>query len=305
MFDYFIKIYKLDDNLKNKILNKLEIELDDLIIVNKMKFYTNNLNDIKKKDLSIDYLYNSIVKIILGLHFFHSEGFAHGDLKPLNIVSDNIDYKICDFGGIKYISNPKYDCTCTSTYRSPEDYEFEYCKMISNNTIYEECPLKSDIWSLGLIFNELINKSNPIQIKYNQFRSNELLKKNNIDQENIEYKIHLYLKKMKGYDISSVIISTGSNHKSDDLLKTYKLKNIIQQILCFNPKLRINLYDVYWNLFHKELPNLDENKIIFNYYIKYPEYFDKFISFRKKYYQMIKLNLENTDEVYLYPFISN
>lgn len=49
IFDYFIKLYKLDDNLTNKIINKLLIKSSDLIIVNKMKFYPVNLDEFKKK----------------------------------------------------------------------------------------------------------------------------------------------------------------------------------------------------------------------------------------------------------------
>lgn len=305
IFDYFIKLYKLDDNLTNKIINKLLIKSSDLIIVNKMKFYPVNLDEFKKKDISNNNLYSCIEKIILGLHFLHMEGLAHGDLKSVNIVSDNNDYKIIDFGGIKYVSNPKYFCTCTATYRSPEDYEHEYNKTGDKSILYNECPLKSDIWSLGLVFYELINKSNPIQTKYNQFRNNEYVKNNNVDHVNIENKIHLYFKKIKTNDISSLVSLIYSNQKNNDDLSMYKLNNIIEKMLNLNPKLRVNLEDIYLSLFYQELPNLDKNKIIFSYNISSPEYYDKFINLRKKYYPVIKLNLENMNEVFLYPYISN
>jgi len=316
-FGYFIKLYGIDEDLINKIIDKLEIKLDDLVIVNKMKFYPYTLDELKKKDLRMNNLYLGIEKIILGLHFFHSNGLAHGDLKSLNIVSNgDDDFKIIDFGGIKYITNPKYDCTCTCTYRSPEDYDYEYRRIGNKNILYTECPLKSDIWSLGLVFNELVNKSNPVQTKYNQFRNHEFLKNNIVKQADIEYKIYLYLRKIKNIELisntSSLYFSPNNNNKNnnnnnnnDDELCAYRINKIIEQMLNLNPKSRINLDDIYLNLFYQELPNLDKNKIIFNYNIKSNEYYDKFINFRKKYYLIIKLNLENRGEVFLYPFISN
>ena len=210
--NYFAKQHKIDNELLIKITKKLNINSINLVIINKMKFYPFNLYELKKKSIfSIDNLYFQMEKIILGLHFFHSEGLAHGDLKLTNIVSDKNDCKIADFGGVKYILNPVYDCTCTPTYKSPEDYEYEYeyeykhdyeyeykyeykygnlIKLKSKTKkIYLGCPIKSDIWSLGIIFNELLNKFNPIQDKYNQFNDNIMT------NEDIEYKIHLYLKK--------------------------------------------------------------------------------------------------------------
>ena len=290
--NYFVKQYKIDDELLN-------------IIVNKMKFYSYNLSELKKKDfdsdLDIDNLYLQLEKIILGLHFFHSNGLAHGDLKLINIVSDKNDYKIVDFGGVKYILNPIYECTCTSTYRSPEDYEFEYDNLIQNNMnkLYSGCPIKSDIWSLGIIFNELVNKLNPIQIKYNQFRNYT----NVISNDDIEYKIYLYFKKIKQFNLmeKSLIFF---NH-NDNKLSLYKINKIIEKMLKFNPNERINLNEIYSNLFYHELPDLEKDKINFDYDIKSQDYLEKFINFRKFYYKLIKLNLDLIDELFLYPYIAN
>ena len=96
-----------------------------------------------------------------------------------------------------------------------------------------------------------------------------------------------------------------NNDTNNNELYIYRINKIIEQMLNLNPKKRINLNDIYLNLFYQELPDLDKNKIIFNYNIKSPEYQDKFITFRKNYYQMIKLNLENMGEIFLYPFVSN
>ncbi len=301
-FDHFIKQYEIDEDLINKIKNKLQIELIDLIIINKMKFYQLNLNELKKKDMDIDDLYIGIEKIILGLHFFHFNGFAHGDLKPSNIVSNKNNYKIIDFGGIKHINNPDYECTCTCTYRSPEDYNFEHNSKNDKTLLYSDCPLKSDIWSLGLVFNEFIDKSNPIQIIYNQFKNYNYNKNINLSQNDIEYKIYLYFKKIKKLNNTSLLLNDSTKINN---LYIYKINKIIEQMLNLNPNERLCLNHVYLNLFYQELPDLNKYKIICNYSIKSKDYFDKFIRFRKYYYNFIKLNLNDIGELFLYPFIIN
>ena len=270
MLNYFVKLYNVDNYLINKIKSKLLINLTDLIIINKMKFYPYNLQKLNFEDL-----YLGIEKIILGLHFFHSNGIAHGDLKSINIVNNKNDFKLIDFGGIKFISNPKYDCTCTYTYRSPEDFKFE--NLITNtknpNLIYTNNPIKSDIWSLGIVLNEIVNGINPVQIKYNLLRTdNDFMQKNN-----------------------NIIT---------DVTK-YKINKIIEQMLNINPDKRITLNDVYLNLFYQVLPDFEKEKIHFNYIIGTNEYYKKFIDFRNSNYQLIKYCLINLDEEYLYPFIAN
>ncbi len=312
LFSYFIKLYKIDNDLVNKIIKKLGISLGDLIIVNKMKFYPYNLYELNKRELNkrevnINNLYLELEKIILCLYFFHSNGLAHGDLKLFNIVSDKNDYRIIDFGGIKHKLNPKYECTCTLTYRAPEDFEFEYklkhqLNDLENNKIYLGCPLKSDIWSLGLIFNELVNKLNPIQNKYNDL----VIFNNNIDTNDIEKKIYLYLKKTKNINLISNINSLFVNKNNDNnMFYIYKINKIIEKMLIFNPDERANLNEIYLNLFYQELPNLEKYNRYFEYNIKSKNYFDKFINFRNYYYPHVKINLKNTNEIFLYPFIIN
>ena len=311
IFSYFIKLYKIDNELANKIIKKLGISLDNLIIVNKMKFYTINLSELNKRELNINNLYLELEKIILCLHFFHSDGLAHGDLKLLNIVSDKIDFKIIDFGGIKYKLNPNYQCTCTSTYRAIEDFEFEYkikhhIKDLQQNVhkdyIYLDCPLKSDIWSLGLIFNELVNKFNPIQSKYSQL----LNLNNDIDTNNIDTKIYTYLKKKKNINLLLGTQTLLPNDKNNDnTLCIYKINKIIEKMLIFDPNKRIGLDEIYLNLFYQELPDLKIYTKSFNYDIKSKVHFNKFIEFRKNYYSHIKTNLENINEIFLFPFVTN
>jgi serine/threonine protein kinase len=301
--DNFINLHKIDEFLLNKITKTLNINSNELIIINKMKFYPYNLQELRKKDLDFNLanLYLSLEKIILGLHFFHSNGLAHGDLKPANILSDKINYKIADFGGIKYISNPTYECTCTSIYKSFEDYEHEY-KIKKNNSYndikYLGCPIKSDIWSLGLTINELINRVNPIQIKYNQLK----FCNNDITHMDIENKIYLYLKKTKKIDL---LLNMPPHLYNINTSFIYKTNSLVEKMLNFNPNERIKLDEIYSNLYYQKLPDIEKDKTVFSYKIKSDEYLNKFINFRKYYYQLIRFNLEYIEEIFLYPYITN
>ena len=92
----------------------------------------------------LDYFYD----ILSALDFIHSKGFAHSDIKTENILLD--DYmrpKIADFGMAEH-----YEVGQTSScfkgsmpYASPE---------IHSHIPYD--PFKSDIWSLGISFYEMI-----------------------------------------------------------------------------------------------------------------------------------------------------
>jgi serine/threonine protein kinase len=299
--DYFVKMYNIDNDLINKIKNKLQIYSIDLIIINKMKFYPYNLDKLRKK-LNFNEIYLGIEKIILGLHFFHSNDIAHGDFKSINIVGDKNDLRLIDFGGIKLISNPKYECTCTCTYRAPEDFEFEAELNDTKNPYlkYTNDPLKSDIWSLGLVLNEMINGINPIQVKYNSLRANNI----NYTQEDIEKNILLYFKKIKKNILSYTTLFSIDAKIITDINK-YKINKVIQQMLNIEPDKRIELNEVYLNLFYQELPDFEKEKSHFDYTISNNNYYNKFIDFRNYYYQLIRFSLVSLNEEYLYPFIAN
>ncbi|XP_075302026.1 MAP kinase-interacting serine/threonine-protein kinase 2-like [Opisthocomus hoazin] len=98
--------------------------------------------------------------IASALHFLHSRGIAHRDLKPGNILCERLDQvspvKICDFGlasGIKLkgncspISTPELLSPCgTPEYMAPEVVDAFYKN--------EEAPTydkRCDLWSLGIL----------------------------------------------------------------------------------------------------------------------------------------------------------
>lgn len=299
----FIKSHKINNDLKNKIKYKLQITSNDLIVINKMKFYPFTLYELNNK-LDIKKIYFAIKNIILGLHFFHSNNLAHGDFKSINIISDKNEFKIIDYGGVKSINNPKYQCTCTCTYRSPEDFKFESILETSknDNKLYEYDITKSDIWSLGLVLQEMINGYNPIQNEYYNLITNK-----SIDKKDIDNKIFSYLKNTKNFikDEKNIFSSNNTFKNTYRGIDKNKIIKLIEQILVIEPNKRISLNALYLDLFNEELPNLEKEKICFDYIIKCIKYKKRFIDFRSYYYEYIKYTLEILDEKFLYPFICN
>jgi serine/threonine protein kinase len=99
-----------------------------------------------------------MVNILLGVEYMHAKKIIHRDLKPSNIlifgedrdcINLNNVAKICDFGLAKpytYQGNQTPN-TVTSWYRSPEI-----------TLGYPHYDYKSDIWSVGCIFYEMVAK---------------------------------------------------------------------------------------------------------------------------------------------------
>jgi serine/threonine protein kinase len=81
-------------------------------------------------------------QIVLGVRYLHSQGIAHGDLKPENVgLTSNGDVKLLDFGYCKESKlGRQEDKSGTCRYSAPEtfrdgDYDTQ----------------KADIWSLGIL----------------------------------------------------------------------------------------------------------------------------------------------------------
>lgn len=111
-----------------------------------------------KQKLSIDHAQYFIYQVLRGLKYIHSAEIIHRDLKPSNLlVNSNCDLKICDFGLARGIDKSHLDgrggtmllteYVVTRWYRAPEIMLacHEYSKPV-------------DIWSVGCIFAELLNR---------------------------------------------------------------------------------------------------------------------------------------------------
>lgn len=116
-------------------------------------------------------------QIVRGINYCHSIGIVHRDLKPENILlDDHLNVKIADFGMSQLILDDLG--TMSSSCGSPHYVAPEVIKGIPYNG------MKSDIWSLGIIFYVMLTGSLPFNGDSSKDVLNKIL---SCDQIHISY----------------------------------------------------------------------------------------------------------------------
>jgi mitogen-activated protein kinase 1/3 len=124
--------------------------------------------------LSQDHIRWLMYQLLQALHYMHSCNVLHRDIKPNNIMINELcDLRVIDFGLARLAYNQQEDMACwtdyvaTRWYRAPElimSYSSKYSAAI-------------DIWSAGCIFAELLNRGKPLFPGMNSFEQLELIVK--------------------------------------------------------------------------------------------------------------------------------
>jgi len=114
---------------------------------------------LKDKNFTITQRLKILFDILNGIKYLHDSRYLHLDLKPMNILifgeGNNRIGKITDFGISLILDNENEAYypgeLVTITHRAPE--------IISGNRKYTKA---SDVWSLGIIFLEVLSRGKPI-----------------------------------------------------------------------------------------------------------------------------------------------
>eukprot|EP00268_Persea_americana_P047335 TRINITY_DN4924_c0_g2_i1.p1 TRINITY_DN4924_c0_g2~~TRINITY_DN4924_c0_g2_i1.p1 ORF type:complete len:383 (-),score=56.00 TRINITY_DN4924_c0_g2_i1:503-1651(-) len=102
------------------------------------------------QELSEEHCQYFLYQILRGMKYIHSANVIHRDLKPSNLLLNaNCDLRICDFGLARPTAENEFmtEYVVTRWYRAPE--------LLLNSTDYTAA---IDVWSVGCIFMELMNK---------------------------------------------------------------------------------------------------------------------------------------------------
>ena len=123
------------------------------------------------REPTVAQLYDIFSQLIEGLAYIHVNGVAHRDIKPENILATTSGrYKYFDFGAACDRTETCLAFHGTVEYTAPEVLQLLHTAKLSRlNTSLLQLPLhtaqKSDVWSLGVTFYQLINKKLPYNLE--------------------------------------------------------------------------------------------------------------------------------------------
>ena len=317
----FILIYEIDDKCK-KMFDLYKCDGNSYIFIIKMPKYSASLgkfvynNSIMENKLYFDKI---VKQILIGLYNLHVNNFIHGDLKSANImINRNLngpfsasfgeDVFLIDFGGIKTIDTVFYTKSCTLTYRSIEELGFElnYKNNIINKNYYFKPSFKNDIWSLGIIFSEILLRNNFMQ-KY--YTKKERLYRNN-NNKNDDYEEYAEKWIYEKYSKKNINILDYANKYMVYNINSKYITVINKMLLIDSKNGYNNINEIYYDLFDK---NIEENyedinliKINYDYNINISEdNLKKLLEIRNEYYNWILKFLINDDILIIMPLMIN
>jgi serine/threonine protein kinase len=266
----FYSFYDVDNECK-KMLTLYKCDENSYLFIIKMKKYSMSLGKFVYNNSFIEnkLYFDKIAKqILIGLYNLHVNNFIHGDLKSANImINRNIDgpFKafsgedvfLIDFGGIKTIDTVFYTKSCTLTYRSIEELGFElnYKNNIKQKNYYFKPSFKNDIWSLGIIFSEILLKNNFMQRYYT--KKEKLYRKNNIKNDDFEEYIEKSIyEKFSNKNIN--ILHYANKYMVYNIDSKYI--NVINKMLSIDSKNGYNnINEIYYDLFNKNIEDDHKN----------------------------------------------
>ena len=129
-----------------------------------MPFYEKTLRDFMNENHSVEEKIAVFWGILEGVSFFHKKGIIHRDLKPENILIDVEDTPVISDFGIAHFCEGELE-TQIETKLDTRLANFQYASPEQRER-NENITYKSDIYSLGLILNEMFTKKIPFGNSY-------------------------------------------------------------------------------------------------------------------------------------------
>ena len=147
-------------SLKDAFIYNQDKKTYVIFIMKLMKYNLKTLLDHKRNEITTDHIKLYMFEIFVGLAYLHNNKIVHRDLKPDNVlVNIENEITIADFGWARKIADTDKNITKIISnihYRAPE---------IALGTDVQGSPV--DIWSVGCIFYELLEKKTLFKQKTN------------------------------------------------------------------------------------------------------------------------------------------
>ncbi|CAD8132090.1 unnamed protein product [Paramecium pentaurelia] len=214
-----------------------------------MEYMEEDLLTAMRRDIFTEVQAKQIMfQVLKGLAYLHDLGIIHRDLKPNNILHKNLTIKICDLGMAQNLKKFKPQTTRIQNhqYRAPEVFLGQkYCS-------------KVDVWSAGVLFIELLFRSNPFkgQSEANSFQ--QILKLCGTPTEETWQGVTTlknYSKLINNENFPKILHSLLERKMSPLLV------NLIDQMLTLDPNKRISAQTALQHLYFKGI-NIDRCLII-------------------------------------------
>jgi serine/threonine protein kinase len=209
-----IKFLKLLQNHDN-VIKLLHYSEDTNNYYFFLELCTSNFDIMKITNQNIIYFMEQLIDILILLHDYN---IIHNDIKPLNILIKNNKLKIIDFGMAE-------DNDIQSSYISGSPLYMNLEKFMGRKSF------DSDLWSIKLIFFELVYKKHPFIKVSNKDELRTVLKQNTII---FPYNIYPYT------DLLIDLFSNKINSLQEIKIKLHEIKNKESENICSKPITLIN-----------------------------------------------------------------
>lgn len=257
IFFYCLIAFKYFPKVPISIPKIYNITLKNNLGILSMPYYGISFNKISFSDKSIKYIYD----LIRAVNFLHHYSFSHGDIKPANILVDNEQLYLIDYGSVCYnheSSNNNFHHRCTLYYISPEE-----CKG-------KRFFLSTDIWSIGLIIFEHITNKRFIYVLLKEIGVDKNVINELLDNTKMFKKPYQFLEDifegLTQKDINKII--DKYIYYSDNTTIYYKYNCIVKECLVIDYNNRINAISLLGNNLFKEYNNEEDkySKLVDNFY---------------------------------------